>query len=163
MSYFRYIESRGQTTEQLYFYTGKREPCRNISASLTKIDSHKYLGSDEEAIANWVAEHGPVSIGNIFTPFSNLPITVVDAFRCERDPGNVSILVGRLQPLLRRLRPPLPGLACHDHRRIWRTQWRNLLATQKQLGPKLRRFGILENEARRKFVWHRKCSFCASN
>uniref|UniRef100_A0AC34F487 Uncharacterized protein n=1 Tax=Panagrolaimus sp. ES5 TaxID=591445 RepID=A0AC34F487_9BILA len=60
---FSYIESKGQTTEQLYYYTGRKGECRNITANLRKIDSHKYLGTDEDHLADWVAEHGPVSFG----------------------------------------------------------------------------------------------------
>jgi C1A family cysteine protease len=60
---FRYIKDKGQTTEQLYYYTGKKGVCRNISSHLVKVDGHKYLGSNEDSIADWVAEHGPVSIG----------------------------------------------------------------------------------------------------
>jgi C1A family cysteine protease len=60
---FKYIESKGQTIEQLYYYTGRKGECRNITANLRKIDNHKYLGNDEDKIADWVAEHGPVSFG----------------------------------------------------------------------------------------------------
>uniref|UniRef100_A0AC35FVV3 Uncharacterized protein n=1 Tax=Panagrolaimus sp. PS1159 TaxID=55785 RepID=A0AC35FVV3_9BILA len=63
---FKYIESKGQTIEQLYYYTGRKGECRNITANLRKIDNHKYLGNDEDKIADWVAEHGPVSFGLSF-------------------------------------------------------------------------------------------------
>lgn len=64
MHTFRYIMRHGLTTDKLYHYTARAQECRHIKADRVKIDDYKWLGTDEEKIADWVAHNGPVSFGS---------------------------------------------------------------------------------------------------
>ncbi|KAE9552501.1 hypothetical protein FO519_004281 [Halicephalobus sp. NKZ332] len=60
---FKFVKEHGLTLEKLYYYVAKKQECRNITSPLYKIDGYRYLGTDEDSLANWLVNHGPFSIG----------------------------------------------------------------------------------------------------
>uniref|UniRef100_A0A914DGJ9 Uncharacterized protein n=1 Tax=Acrobeloides nanus TaxID=290746 RepID=A0A914DGJ9_9BILA len=69
---FKYIQRHGQTTDKLYHYTARAQNCRHIKANRVHINDYKWLGTNEEKIADWVSQHGPVSFGvNVTKPMYN--------------------------------------------------------------------------------------------
>ena len=60
---FRFVQEHGLTLEKLYYYIGRKQVCRNITSPIYKISGHRFLGTDEDSLANWLIGHGPFSIG----------------------------------------------------------------------------------------------------